>query len=134
MSASVLSVEDDDGMALLLRLAFEESCPDVQLRRVSNVGQAIELLKANGEFGPPTLILVDINLPAIDGFEFLERLKSNTYTRDIPVVVFTASIRKTDEQRCLDLGASRYCRKGNSFEEILAVVKDICKMADAKAA
>ena len=134
MPASILSVEDDDGMALLLRLAFEESCADIPLHRVSNVTQAMEFLKGGGGSRRPTLILVDINLPAIDGFEFLHRLKTGEHTREIPVVVFTASVRKADEQRCLELGASRFCRKGNSFEEIVAVVKELCEFAEERAA
>lgn len=121
-------------MALLLRMAFEESCPDISLHRVSTAAQALEALKPGGRIPRPTLILLDINLPAMDGFEFLRTLKKDEVAKDIPVVVFTASVREADRQGCLDLGAIRFCRKGNSFEEIVSVIQEVCQLAEAKAA
>lgn len=117
-----------------MRIAFEEACPDVAVNRLVTGVNLLELLKTEEQFSRPTLIVMDIHLPAIDGFDLLRQLKTEEHTCNIPVVVYSASIRPTDREKCFHLGAERFCRKGDSFEEIVSAVKEICELVTAKAA
>src|SRR4028119_1445914 len=79
------------------------------------------LLKANGD--SPDVILLDIIMPGIDGFETCRRLKANQSTQDIPVIFMTALSQTVDKVRGLSLGAVDYITKPLQHEEVLARVK-----------
>lgn len=71
----------------------------------------------------PNLILMDISLPALDGFEATRRIKQDPAMRHIPVVAVTAHARPADEQRALDAGCNGYLSKPYSLRDFLAVVE-----------
>src|SRR4028119_2134344 len=75
------------------------------------------------EYAPPDLILLDIIMPGIDGFETCRRLKTNQATQDIPVIFMTALTEAVDKVRGLSLGAVDYITKPLQHEEVLARVK-----------
>ncbi len=131
---NVLTVEDDNGMSLLLKMAFEESCPEVQLHRAADARQALYLLRETDSFPRPDVILVDIQLPGMDGFELLESLKSFQDLKHVPVMMLTTMDREQDRRKSAELGACHFCRKGDSFEEIVSLVQEVCRLAEAQAA
>jgi len=72
----------------------------------------------------PDLILLDIALPGIDGFEVLARLKSEDDTRDIPVIMVTGRTDSSDRKRCAELGAEGYLTKPFAPTALLSMIKD----------
>ena len=94
--------------------------------------EGYEMLSAfDGEVGlrmskekKPDLILLDLILPKIDGFEFLEKLKADPETKDIPVIILTNLERTEDIERALELGATTYLVKANyTLKEVVEKVK-----------
>ncbi len=73
----------------------------------------------------PDLILLDINMPVIDGVEFLERIKANNKLKRIPVLLITGIIQTEKIGRCLDLGATGYIEKAHSPVEVLNKIDTI---------
>ncbi|MUG95561.1 response regulator [Scytonema sp. UIC 10036] len=74
------------------------------------------------EYAPPNLILLDVLMPEMDGFETCRRLKTNQTTQDIPVIFLTAITDKVDKVKGLKLGAVDYITKSLEHEEVLARV------------
>ena len=78
---------------------------------------------ARVEYAPPDLILLDVLMPGIDGFETCRRLKANDSTKDVPVIFMTALTETVDKVRGLSLGAVDYITKPLQHEEVLARVQ-----------
>ena len=70
----------------------------------------------------PDVILLDLNMPLLDGFQALHRIKSNPLLSRIPVIILTASTNKDDEKRCFALGCTSYFRKPNRLEQYADLV------------
>jgi CheY-like chemotaxis protein len=123
---SLLHVEDDDSVAFLLRAALDELGASISVYRVSDGEQALAFLHRAGvyqEAAAPELILLDINLPRMDGWEVLQEIQQDETLRTIPVVVCSASPRMEDRERALAAGARRYLVKPAKFSLWLDEVK-----------
>ena len=121
-----MHVEDDDSIAFLLRAALDEIGASISVYRVSDGEQALAFLHKSGayrEAAPPELILLDINLPKVDGWEVLEEIQRDETLRSIPVVMCSASPRREDRERALSSGARRYVVKPAKFNLWLDEVK-----------
>lgn len=128
----VLSVEDDDAAFHLLKTAFEEGAPAVDLVRVLDGDEALKFLERRGRFqnAPrPDLVLLNINLPKKSGFEVLTEVAANDSLRSIPVVVFTSSSLQAEKARCMALGAQDFLTKPASFDGLLDAVRSVCARA-----
>ena len=75
--------------------------------------------------GMPALILLDLKMPSVDGFEVLQRLRASERLRRIPVVVLTSSRDEADRDRCCDEGANSYVVKPISHDEFVRVVGSV---------
>jgi two-component system response regulator len=73
----------------------------------------------------PRLVLLDLNLPRLDGFEVLRRLRSRPRTRLVPVVVLSSSLEREDLQRCYALGANSYIRKPVDYSEFVVTAAQL---------
>lgn len=73
----------------------------------------------------PTLVLVDINMPIVNGFEILKKIKSSNKLKLIPVVMFSTTKRKNDIEKCYELGANAYVIKPIQFNELKEAVEKI---------
>jgi CheY-like chemotaxis protein len=125
---SVLLVEDDPGDVLMTREALADSKLLNELAVASDGEEAIEYLRAAAETGTPKkpdLILLDLNLPRVDGREVLEFVKSHERLRRIPVVVLTTSSAEEDIVRSYDLHANAYITKPVDFEQFMSVVRKV---------
>jgi CheY-like chemotaxis protein len=113
----VLIVEDNPGDAYMIK----EMLGDLNLSlgiTVAKDGQAaLDILKGIKN-GKPGLVILDLNLPKVNGFEVLTFMKSSQNLRSIPVVVMTGSLRGEDEQRSRELGAVDYCIKPSTVDEM----------------
>ena len=82
----------------------------------------------------PDVILLDLNMPLLDGFQALHRIKSNPTLSRIPVIILTASTNKDDEVRCFALGCTSYFRKPNrldQYADLVLVIKRIIQRGNA---
>jgi len=119
-SAIKILIADDDGVMLdTLAAMLEES--GYQVVKAENGLEAVELAKKEN----PSLILLDIHMPELDGLKACRILKSEVMTKAIPVVMLTVDGRINEIRRALDYGAKTYITKPSSKDEILKVVKNI---------
>jgi chemotaxis family two-component system response regulator Rcp1 len=113
----VLIVEDNPGDAYMIK----EMLTDLKLTlsiTVAKDGQAALNILKDRQNGMPGLVILDLNLPKVNGFEVLTFMKSSPTLRSIPVVVMTGSLRGEDEQRSRELGAVDYCIKPSTADEM----------------
>ncbi len=124
----VLLVEDDPGDVLMTREAFEENKVANRLAVVPDGVDAMAFLRKEGEYADaptPDLVLLDLNLPRMDGREVLAAMKSDPELRRIPVVVLTTSEAEEDVLRSYSLHANAYVTKPVDFQRFIDVVRQI---------
>lgn len=124
----VLLVEDDPGDVLMTEEAFADHKVANTLKVVADGESAIAYLRKEGEFAEvvtPDLVLLDLNLPRMDGREVLAELKEDPVLRRIPVVVLTTSDAEEDILRSYNLHANAYVTKPVDFERFISVVRKI---------
>ena len=126
---TILIAEDDPDDRILLQEAFEENRIDNELRFVGNGEELLAYLRRTGEYAdpkkapPPGLILLDLNMPKMDGREALKILKADPALQRIPVVVLTTSRAEEDIARTYGLGVSSFIAKPVSFDGLIKVVQ-----------
>jgi len=126
---TLLHVEDEDGSAYLFRRAVREAGFSALVFRVSNGEEALAFLRRSGPYADaerPHLMVLDLNLPKIDGLSVLRRISNDEALRSIPVVVLITSSRQTDKEKAFSLGARHYIVKPDNFEELTERVKTAC--------
>ncbi|WP_367128921.1 response regulator [Saccharothrix sp. HUAS TT1] len=124
----VLLVEDDPGDALMTQEAFEHHKIRNLLHVVRDGVEALEFLRRQGPYEDaprPGLILLDLNLPKMDGREVLAEIKADETLRPIPVVVLTTSEAEEDILRSYNLHANAYVTKPVDFDRFIEVVRQI---------
>ncbi len=113
----VLYVEDEENDVFLMQLAFERAGRPAPLVVVSDGAEAVNYLSGNGHPGGarpdclPCLVLLDLNLPMMSGFEVLCWIRSQPALKALPVVIFSSSGQPKDKERAQELGASDYLVK-----------------------
>lgn len=112
----VILYVEDNAMNLRLMRHILAKRPDVELREATSAEAGIELARAQ----PPALILMDINLPGMDGYAALKVLKADPKTADIPVVALTANAMKGDREHGAAAGFSDYLTKPINIKELFA--------------
>jgi two-component system cell cycle response regulator DivK len=105
MTYVILVVEDNERNLKLLRDVLEYAGYDVRVARTGEDGVTLAVKE------PPDLVLMDLQLPGIDGMEALRQLRESPRTADIPVVAVTAQAMKQDRERALDAGFDGYVEK-----------------------
>ncbi|MDQ3040460.1 MAG: response regulator [Pseudomonadota bacterium] len=130
-SKEILLVEDNPDDVELTRIAFAEAGSGYVIRVVNDGAQAIDYLLARGEYAGrdvndlPALVLLDLNLPKLNGREVLQAIRDNPASRSLPVVVLTTSAEPLDVGGVYDLGANSYIQKPVEFERFVDVVRQI---------
>ena len=124
----ILLVEDDPGDVLITTEALEHSKVLNNLQCLSNGEEAMAYLRRDRRVRGrrrPDLILLDLNLPAVDGREVLAEIKADPALRRIPVVVLTTSAAEEDILRSYDLHANAYVTKPVDFDRFVEVVRQV---------
>jgi CheY-like chemotaxis protein len=124
----VLLVEDDPGDVLMTREAFEEFKVRNNLNVVSDGEEAMAYLRREGEYADvvrPDLVLLDLNLPRMDGRQVLAAIKGDDELASIPVVVLTTSEAEEDVLRSYRLHANAYVTKPVDFDRFIDIVRRI---------
>jgi CheY-like chemotaxis protein len=80
----------------------------------------------------PDLIITDLRMPKMDGFDFIEKIKRSDELKSIPVVVFSANATPENENKSMQLGALKFLKKPTPIESILSSIHEILSLADKK--
>jgi CheY-like chemotaxis protein len=118
--AEILLVEDNPTDAELAIRALRKGKVSDRIIHLTNGAEALEFLFGDPA-GPPAnlrLILLDLKMPKVDGFEVLDRIRASSLTKNIPVVVLTSSAQDIDVNRCYQLGVSSYVVKPIEYENL----------------
>ena len=110
----ILLIEDNEGDVEMMRRALRTATPPVRVGVANNGDQGLDYLNRQGKYedaATPQLILLDINMPRMDGKTFLSIVKSSEPFRGIPIVMFTSSESPNDIRECFDKQASGYVVK-----------------------
>lgn len=127
-SVNILLVEDNAGDIMLITDAMEDAEILNDIDVVNNGEKAIKYLKKEGEYinsSTPELVILDINLPRINGHEVLHFIKNNAETRHVPVVILTTSSSEKDIRASYEEYASCYITKPVDVENFTSVIHDI---------
>jgi len=127
----ILLVEDNASDIGLTQRAFQKNAISNELVVAEDGQQAVDYLFCTGAHSgrniadTPLLILLDLKLPRIEGLEVLRRIRADSRTRRIPVVILTSSSEEQDIAASYDLGTNSYIRKPVDFHRFAEVIKQL---------
>jgi CheY-like chemotaxis protein len=127
-AAKILLVEDDPGDELMAREAFHEDVQPSTLYVAADGEQALDFLYRRGQHAEaprPDFILLDLNLPRVDGREVLRTIKADAKLTSIPVVVLTTSSANEDIVACYGAHANAYITKPTGYQDFVDVVRQV---------
>ncbi len=120
----ILIADDDQEDRYLLHTAFEEIGRSNDIYLVENGLQVFSYLDTFIEqSGMPSLIVLDLNMPMLNGMETLSRLKSHNVYKNIPVIIFTTSVHEVEKARCLEIGAVDFIKKPARFQQTISTAR-----------
>ncbi len=126
---TVLYVEDEESDLLFMQMAFRKAGLEPMLRAVGDGREAMAYLAGDGSYADrgryplPALVLLDLNLPLVSGFQVLKWLRGRPEFQALPVVIFTSSSHPADKAKAGELGADEYVEKPASGLQFLGVVE-----------
>jgi CheY-like chemotaxis protein len=124
---SIVLAEDDDGHATLIQRNLQRSGVVNGFFRVRDGQEVLDLIRGEGAYvdQPPRgniLLLLDINMPCVDGIEVLRRLKGNARTNAIPIIMLTTTDDPREIERCYQLGCSVYVTKPVEYTAFIEAI------------
>jgi len=131
VTTTILLVEDDPGDQELTRRALEDAGIHHDLRVVEDGEEALQYLMREGRYDNPLsaprpqLVLLDLNLPRVDGKKVLQRMRERPDLRRLPVVVLTTSLQEEDVAQIYELGANSYIAKPVDLAAFVDVLRSL---------
>jgi CheY-like chemotaxis protein len=125
---SIVMVEDDEGHARLIEKNLRRAGIGNDLTHIENGAKAIDYFfgKEGGNTKQQqTLVLLDLNLPEIDGYEIIRRLKNDDRTKAIPIIVLTTTDNPREIDRCYELGCNVYITKPVEYENFSDAIRKL---------
>jgi CheY-like chemotaxis protein len=124
----IVLAEDDDGHATLVQRNLERSGLVNSFTRVKDGQEALELLRGEGAYQgyvlpPALLLLLDINMPRVDGVEVLRQLRADPRTSRLPVIMLTTTDDPREVERCYQLGCNVYITKPVDYQAFVEAIK-----------
>jgi CheY-like chemotaxis protein len=120
----ILLVDDDQEDRFMIKDAIDSMDETVVMLCAENGEEAIRLLKNCSEEGEfPCVIVLDLNMPKMNGTETLRQIREQEDLKNIPVIIYSTSVNPIEKERCLKLGAHDYYTKPVSFAECNATAK-----------
>lgn len=120
---TILCIDDDDDDATLLEAAVQSYHQGIKFLKSYGATEALSLL--NNSESVPDLILLDVNMPMMNGFECLKKLRQQPRLQNIPVIMLSTSASPRDVARAIKTGAQKFLTKPNSFTKICEMVNEI---------
>ncbi len=126
---TILYAEDDANYAMLFKCTLEQCGYKHTLHHVTDGGEAIRYLKGEGkyadrtEFSIPCVVLADLKMPRVDGFELLEWIRRQPAFLHLPVVVLTSSDEVRDIQKAYRMGANSFLTKPPHLEDLRSMLR-----------
>jgi two-component system response regulator len=126
-----LYAEDDPNDVLLLKLALRKARAEVDLRHLTDGADALEYLRAIACAGPnrelrlPGLILLDLKMPMLGGFDVLEWLRLQPVFKNVPTYILSSSALESDKARARQLGATGYFVKSSDFSDVVETLNTL---------
>lgn len=125
----ILLVEDDPGHAMLVKMNLQEAGISNLIHHVDDGQKALDYvlgaLEDTGDYDKPVLILLDLNLPVLDGYQVLEELKARPDTKQIPIIIFTTTQDKDEIERCYQLGCNVFMNKPVEYDEFQNAIRQL---------
>ncbi len=118
----ILLAEDEDIHTLIIQKAFNTLDDQNFTIHLVSDGEAVLEFIFNVRKPLPDLILMDLKLPKLDGFDLLQEIRQNPRTKCIPVIILTSSARQQDLKRCYELGCNSYIVKPMNFNEFKQII------------
>ena len=127
---TILMVEDDPGHARLIEKNLRRAHISNPIVTVDSGQKATDFLFSEGEYAnqphpSPLLVLLDLNIPVLDGYQVLKRMKENKHTHRIPVVILTTTDDTREIQKCYDLGCNIYITKPVDYEQFVEAIRNL---------
>ncbi|MCC5642907.1 response regulator [Nostoc sp. CHAB 5824] len=132
-NVKILMADNDEDDGILVREALAESQLLIELYIVSSGEELMDYLYRRGRYANnsssphPDLILLDLNMPRIDGLEALKQIKTDPQLRRIPVVIVSTSQREEDIYNTYDLGANSFIIKPVTFASLVEIINTLVK-------
>lgn len=129
-AVTILLVEDDPGHARLIEKNLRRSNITNDIVVFNNGRQALSYLfkeetYSRSNHASPLLVLLDLNLPGLDGYQVLQRMKEDERTKHIPVIILTTTDDSREVARCYDLGCNVYVTKPVDYEHFSEAIRKI---------
>ena len=130
-SKIILLVEDNPDDRILTVRALKQHNISNEIKEVKDGQEALDYLFGEGEYAgrdtsiQPQIILLDLKLPKVDGLEVLQRIRADSRTRRLPVVILTSSNEQQDRISSYDLGANSDVRKPVDFSEFIEAARQL---------
>ncbi|MED4452104.1 CHASE3 domain-containing protein [Metabacillus fastidiosus] len=115
---SVLIVDDDNRNIFALKTALEKE--GMNVITTNNGIECLEIIQAKDDFD---IVLMDIMMPGIDGYEAMRRIRENKTLESLPIIALTAKAMRDDREKCIEAGASDYISKPLELEQLFSVMR-----------
>ena len=126
---TILLADDSEDDLMLMRFAYRKSGINPTFHEVHDGEEAIAYLKGEGiyadrdKYALPSVMLLDLKMPKINGFEVLEWVRTQPHIRRIAIMILTSSMRIEDVERAFDLGANSFLVKPGTLEELTKLIQ-----------
>jgi CheY-like chemotaxis protein len=127
---TILLAEDDPGHARLIEKNLRRANIKNKIHFANNGQEALDYLFCEGEYADnknpsPMLVLLDLNMPVLDGYQVLQRMKADECTKRIPVIVLTTTDDPREVSRCYELGCNVYITKPVDYEQFAEAMRKL---------
>ncbi len=120
MNKKILIVDDDPRNIFALKLTLKSRGYAVETCTMAQ--EALDVLKADPDF---SVILMDMMMPGIDGYEAIRTIRNTPEIKDIPIIAVTAQAMQEDRQKCIDVGANEYISKPIDVDFLLTAIEKL---------
>jgi len=130
-TATILLVEDDPNDVLLVRKAAQNTLAGIPISVAPNGEEAVNYLSGAGAYADrakypfPDIVLLDLKMPVMNGFEVLRWVRSQPSLKRLPVIIFTGSVHESDTKTAYEEGANSYLIKPGNFNDLVETMRNV---------